>query len=244
MSLRIAIVGYGRMGRAVEVEAEARGHSIVARIDRNNFEDIEELDPENVDAVVEFTHPDVAMGIYRKLIEKRLPTVTGTTGWYSERGKVRQLTEESGSTFLYASNFSIGVNILFQLNAQLARLMNRYPEYDAFVEEAHHRQKKDGPSGTSIGLAEQLIDGLDRKNTWVTDELHHRPPHPEELSIGYVRAGGIIGRHKVTYTSEIDDISISHVAHNRRGFALGAVVAAEWVQDQQGFFNFREVFAG
>lgn len=244
MSLRIAIVGYGRMGRAVEVEAEARGHKIVAKIDRENFDEIDQLTPDAVDAVVEFTHPDVVMGIYRKLIAKGLPTVTGTTGWYSEREKIQALTDKAGSAFLYASNFSIGVNIMFQLNAQLARLMNRYPEYDAYVEEGHHKHKKDGPSGTAIGLAEQMLDGLDRKNTWVTDELHHRPPHPNELSIGYVRAGGIIGRHKVTYTSEIDDISISHVAHNRRGFALGAVVAAEWIQEKQGFFNFREVFAG
>ena len=244
MSLRIAIVGYGRMGRAVEAEALGRGHEIIARIDRDNFDQIKALDPDTVDAVVEFTHPDVAVGVYRELIGLGLPTVTGTTGWYSERDKIKALVGEAGAAFLYASNFSIGVNILFQLNATLARLMNRYPEYDAYVEEAHHKEKKDGPSGTAIGLAEQLLDGLDRKNTWVTDELHHRPPHPEELSIGYVRAGGIIGRHKVTFTSEIDDISISHVAHNRRGFALGAVIAAEWMQGKKGFFDFREVFAG
>lgn len=244
MSLRIALVGYGRMGRAVEVEAAARGHEIVARIDRNNFDDLHKLSPDNTDAVIEFTHPDVVIGIYQQLIAQGLRTVTGTTGWNSERDKISQQVQEQQGAFLYASNFSIGVNILFQLNAQLARLMDRYPEYDVYVEEGHHKMKKDGPSGTAIGLADQVLDGLKRKSTWVTDELHHRPPHPEELSVGYVRAGGIVGRHKVTYTSEIDDISISHSAHNRRGFALGAVVAAEWIQDKSGFFNFREVFAG
>lgn len=244
MSLKIALVGYGRMGRTVEAEALERGHQIVATIDTDNLEEIDRLTPDFADVVIEFTRPENALRNYDQLLKKGVHVVTGTTGWYDQVDEVKSWVDQAAGAFLYASNFSIGVNILFQLNQQLAQLMNRYGAYDPFVMEAHHRHKKDGPSGTAVSLADQVVDGLDRKSVWVTDELHHRPPNPEEVSVGYVRAGAIFGEHQVTYTSEIDELTISHKAYGRRGFALGAVIAAEWIQGKKGFFNFQEVFAG
>lgn len=243
MSLRIGIVGYGRMGKAVEAEAIARGHEIVCRIDRSNYEQVKLLSPDTVDAVVEFTSPEVAYGVYRELIQRNVKVVTGTTGWYHQLDEIRGYVEAAGNSFLYASNFSIGVNILFELNRKLAAIMNRYPEYDAYIEEAHHAKKMDAPSGTAISLANQMMAELKRKKTIATDELQHRAPNADEVSIGYTRAGAIFGKHTVAYTSEIDTIEIRHEAYNRRGFALGAVVAAEWIQEKEGFFNFTEVFA-
>ncbi|MEM8889932.1 MAG: dihydrodipicolinate reductase C-terminal domain-containing protein, partial [Bacteroidota bacterium] len=143
---------------------------------------------------------------------------------------------------MYSSNFSVGVNVLFLLNQKLAQLMNSYPEYDVFIEEQHHRYKADAPSGTAVSLSKQVLEGLDRKDRIATDALLNRAPEPEELSVGYIRSGEIIGRHKVSYTSAIDEISIEHKAHNRRGFALGAVIAAEWMQGKKGFYSFTELF--
>jgi 4-hydroxy-tetrahydrodipicolinate reductase len=156
--------------------------------------------------------------------------------------KVKKTVGERKATFMYSSNFSIGVNVLFLLNQRLANLMNRYPEYDCFVEEQHHRHKADAPSGTAVSLSQQILAGLDRKTQITTDALLTRAPKPEELSVGYIRSGEIIGRHKVCYTSEIDEISIEHKAHNRRGFALGAVIGAEWLQGKEGFYAFSELF--
>ena len=244
MSLKIALVGYGKMGHAVEAEAAARHHEIVSIIDTDNLEEIDRLSPNAVDVVIEFTRPENALRNYMALLEREVPIVTGTTGWYDHMDEVAAKVDELQGSFLFASNFSIGVNILFQLNQQLARLMNRYDAYDPYVLEAHHRHKKDGPSGTAVTLADQVVDGLDRKSVWVTDELHHRPPNPNELSVGYVRAGAIFGKHEVTYTSSINELTVSHQAFGRRGFALGAVVAAEWLKGKKGFHSFQEVFAG
>lgn len=242
MSIRIAIVGYGRMGQAVEKEALLRGHEITLRIGKDNAEEMAQLNRESADAIIEFTHPESAMDNFRKLIPTGLPLVTGTTGWLTEIAEIQSLVAKFGTGFLYSSNFSPGVNILFRMNQILAKLMNNYPEFDAYVEEAHHRHKKDAPSGTAISLAEQLLHGLDGKTSWVSDAMRNRPPAPEELSVASTRAGEIIGRHSVSYISEIEEIKISHQAFNRRGFALGAVLAAEWLGGKQGFFNFTDIF--
>ncbi len=244
MSLRIALVGYGKMGQAVEAEAIARGHEICLKIGSATLQLADTLTPENCDCIIEFTNPESAIANFGKLTATGIPVVTGTTGWLANLEPLRQSIAANHGTFLYSSNFSIGVNILFQLNKMLAKMMNGYPDYDCFIEEAHHRHKKDAPSGTAISLAQQMLDGLDRKTSVAHADLRDRPPGPEELSVAYTRAGEIVGAHSVSYISDIDQVTISHQAFNRRGFALGAVIAAEWIQGKQGFHEFSEVFQG
>lgn len=242
MSLRIALVGYGRMGRAVEAEAVARGHTVVLRCGRADLAQAARLTPDACDCIVEFTSPEAALPNFGSLLPTGIPLVTGTTGWHAQADAVKAAVAAADGAFLHSSNFSVGVNLLFVLNKQLARLMNRHPGYDCYIEEAHHRHKKDAPSGTAMHLAQQLIDGLDRKDAIADAELRGRPPRPDELSVAYTRAGEIVGAHTVTYISDIDRISITHEAFNRRGFALGAVIAAEWIQGRKGYFDFAEVF--
>lgn len=240
--MKLALLGYGKMGKAIEVEAQERGHEIVARIDKDNMNELEGLSPGSVDAIIEFTHPDAFLPNLQKVLKLGIPFITGTTGWYDRLEEVEVLTKKADASVMYSSNFSVGVNVLFLLNQKLAKLMNSYPEYDVFIEEQHHRYKADAPSGTAVSLSKQVLEGLDRKNSIATDALLNRAPEPEELSVGYIRSGEIIGRHKVSYTSAIDEISIEHKAHNRRGFALGAVIAAEWMQGKKGFYSFTELF--
>ncbi|MEZ4828651.1 MAG: 4-hydroxy-tetrahydrodipicolinate reductase [Bacteroidia bacterium] len=238
---RIAIIGYGKMGKAVEKEALARGHQISMVLDVGNQKEIEALSPENTDVVIEFTHPDSFWGNLNQVLASGVPMVSGTTGWYQRLEEVRQLVTNTGGGLMYSSNFSIGVNVLFKLNQYLAELMNRYEQYDCFVEERHHRHKADAPSGTAHSLSLQILAGLDRKSRIAGEELRSRKPAPEELSVGYVRSGEIIGEHSVAYTSDIDTVTISHTAHSRRGFALGAVVAAEWMYGKTGIYEFSAI---
>lgn len=240
--MRIALLGYGKMGKAIEQEALARGHEIVAKIDKDNQGDLDKLTADTCEVIIEFTHPASFFPNLKKVSVLGIPLVSGTTGWYDRMEEVEKTVKDAGSAFLYSSNFSIGVNVLFLLNQRLAQLMNQYPEYDCFVEEQHHRYKADAPSGTAVRLSKDIIQDLDRKAVVATDALLNRAPKPEELSVGYIRSGEIIGRHKVSYTSEIDEISIEHKAHNRRGFALGAVIAAEWLKGKKGFYSFSELF--
>lgn len=242
MSLKIALVGYGRMGKAVEVEAQARGHAISHRINRDNQSEIENLSPENCDLAIEFSQPGSALGNFKSILEQKVALVTGTTGWDEHKAQLEALVSEQQGAFLYSSNFSPGVNILYKLNQTLAAIMDRYPAYDPYVDEAHHRHKKDAPSGTALSLAEQVLQGLQRKSSIAGAELTNRPPSEEELSVSWTRAGEIIGRHSVSYISDIEEIKISHQAFNRRGFALGAVLAAEWLVDKKGFYNFADIF--
>lgn len=230
------------MGKAIEQEAIARGHRIAFRIDQDNAADWEQVNATNTDVVIEFTHPDSFQGNLDRVMQAGIPLVTGTTGWQDRLEAIRAQVAARAGTLMYSSNYSIGVNLLFKLNQQLARWMNAYPEYDCFIEEQHHRHKADAPSGTAISLARQVIHDLDRKNRIATDALQHRAPEPDELSVGSIRAGEIIGRHKVSYTSDIDVLTIEHHAYNRRGFALGAVVAAEWLAGKKGVFEFSEIF--
>jgi len=240
--MKLALLGYGKMGKAIEQEALARGHEVVAKIDMNNQQELDSLRIETCEVIIEFTHPDSFFPNLEKVSKLGIPLVSGTTGWYKRMAEVESMIKERNAGFLYSSNFSIGVNVLFLLNQRLAQLMNRYPEYDCYVEEQHHRHKADAPSGTAVSLSQQILEGLDRKNEVATDALLNRAPKPTELSVGYIRSGEIIGRHKVSYTSEIDEITIEHKAHNRRGFALGAVIAAEWLQGKKGFYSFSKLF--
>lgn len=232
------------MGQAIEQEALARHHEVVARIDLANYEDLASVPSLGAEVVIEFTHPDSFWKNLATVLPMGIPMVSGTTGWHDRKEEVKHKVASAKAGFLYASNFSIGVNVLFLLNRTLARLMNRYPEYDCFIEEQHHRHKADAPSGTALSLGQQMLEELDRKTRMASEELRHRPPEQEELSIGYIRSGDIKGTHRVTYTSEIDAISLEHQAFNRRGFALGAVIAAEWMQGKTGFYEFQEVFKG
>jgi len=241
--MNIALIGYGRMGKAIEQEALLRSHEISFKIDKDNQHLIQQITPENTDAIIEFTHPDSFFPNLQALLPLGIPIVSGTTGWHTQMEQVLTMVEDHQGVFLYSSNFSIGVNVLFKLNERLAELMNPYPEYDPFIEEQHHRHKADAPSGTAISLAHQVLDGLDRKDMVSDESLRHRAPKDEELSVGYIRGGEIFGRHKVAYTSKIDTIQIIHQAHNRRGFAQGAVVGAEWlVKQATGVYDFKALF--
>jgi 4-hydroxy-tetrahydrodipicolinate reductase len=242
MKLRIALIGYGKMGQVVEKEAIARGHEVILKADRQDVHQATLLRPGDCDCFIEFTNPGSAPPNFRSLLPTGIPIVTGTTGWLSHLEQIRSEVLTAGGCFLHSSNFSIGVNVLFLLNRTLATLMDGYPQYDCHIEESHHRHKKDAPSGTANSLAAQILDALDRKSRTVHADLLHRSPEADELSIAFIRAGEIVGRHAVTYTSDIDQIRISHEAYNRRGFGLGAVLAAEWVQGKKGFYEFSEIF--
>lgn len=239
----IALLGYGRMGRAVEQAAQARGHIVSLRIDQDNRHELAQLRPDNTDVVIEFTQPDSFFPNLEAVLAQGVPMVSGTTGWHDRLAEARTRVAAAGGSLVYSSNFSVGVNLLFALNRRLATWMNDLPTYDCYVEEQHHRHKADAPSGTARTLADDIIARLDRKTRIAAAELMHRPPAPEELSVGFVRSGEIVGRHRVTYTSAIDSLSIEHVAQSREGFAQGAVLAAEWIADKQGCFDFAELFA-
>lgn len=240
--MKIALWGYGKMGKAVEEEALCRGHEISHRIDLDKPENKDKLHPDNTDIIIEFTHPESFQSNLEFALSRQIPMVSGTTGWYDQLELIKQKVEQEEGSFLYSPNFSVGVNILFKLNQVLARLMNAYPEYDCFIEEQHHRFKADSPSGTAIALANQVLSDLDRKSKLCDEELRHRAPEDHELSVGFVRAGSIFGTHKVVYNSEVDQITISHQAFSRRGFALGAVIGAEWLAGKKGFHQFADIF--
>ncbi|MCE3006941.1 MAG: 4-hydroxy-tetrahydrodipicolinate reductase [Bacteroidetes bacterium] len=240
--MRISIVGYGRMGREIEEIALERGHEIVYKIHADNQEDLQAISQGNTDVVIEFTQPDAVRVNLERLIPKSIPLVVGTTGWEEMRENIRERVLSQGTSLVYASNFSLGMNILFRLNKQLAEIMNAHPGYDVFIEDRHHAHKQDSPSGTALSLAEQIVERLERKRSYATPaDLAKRAPMADELSIGSVRAGKIVGIHTVSYTGYEDTISLTHEAHNRRGFALGAVVAAEKIIGRRGFFRFDEL---
>lgn len=228
--MNILLVGYGKMGKTIERVATDRGHQISGRIDVDNIED---LDRAEADVAIEFSHPDAAYSNVRKCIERNIPVVCGTTGWLEKKPEVEKLTNEKGGTFFYASNYSVGVNLFFKLNEHFARIMNRFPAYDVSISEVHHAQKKDAPSGTAITLAEGVIRNLGRKKRWVKNASDEAA----ELEIQSFRIGDVPGTHLIKYASAIDDIEIKHTAHNREGFALGAVMVAEWIREKRGVLN-------
>lgn len=218
------------MGKTIERIALERGHDIAGRIDIDNLND---LDTVQADVAIEFSHPDAAYENVKKCIQRRIPVVCGTTGWLSRRPEIEKLTAENGATFFYASNYSLGVNLFFKLNEQLARMMNQFDEYDVAIDEVHHVQKKDAPSGTAITLAEGVIRHLDRKEKWSKGAA----AGPREIAIESFRIDDVPGTHVVKYSSVIDDIEIKHTAHTREGFALGAVMVAEWIRGKKGVLN-------
>jgi 4-hydroxy-tetrahydrodipicolinate reductase len=239
--MKIALVGYGKMGQAIERIAIERGHEIVAKVDVINQGDFESDAFRAADVAIEFTTPRTAFDNYVKCFNAGLPVVSGTTGWLDRLDEIKARCAQQGNTFFYASNFSIGVNIFFALNRYLAKLMNSFPAYDVALKEIHHIHKKDAPSGTSITLAQQLIGVIDRKTSWQLDPAS--PMAPDILPIAALREGETPGYHEVTYCSTVDTISIVHNARTRDGFALGAVLAAEFVPGHAGaFFTMDDLF--
>ncbi len=235
--MKIALIGYGKMGHMIEEVAIERGHEIVLKIHLDNREEFSQENISPADVAIEFTGPDSAFENVKTCLDFGIPTVSGSTGWNNRLGEIRQYCRQKEGSFLHASNFSIGVNIFFEVNKFLARLMNAHPEYDVTLKEIHHTQKKDAPSGTAVTLAEGVLANLGRKNKWVNQPSEGA----EELSIISERVDPAPGTHHVLYSSEIDDIEIIHTAHNRKGFALGAVLAAEYIADKTGVFDMKDV---
>ena len=243
--MKIALLGYGKMGRIIEQFALDRGHEIVLKIDENSLDQktIENL--QKADVAIDFSTPHSVISNIESCFEAGLPLVVGTTGWYDKIEEIKAQCEESNNSLLYASNFSVGVNVFFFVNEVLAKIMNRYPQYDVLVEEIHHTQKLDSPSGTAITIAEGILDGLNRKNEWVNELVGDGPEvitRPEQLLIESHRIEDVPGTHTVVYSSEVDDIEFKHKAHGRAGFALGAVLAAEWLQGKKGFYSVKDMF--
>ncbi|MFD2569756.1 4-hydroxy-tetrahydrodipicolinate reductase [Spirosoma soli] len=241
--MNILLLGYGKMGKTIEQIALDRGHQIAGRIDRMadpgvNHTDLDQLSTESVDAVIEFSSPESAVENITYCLERGWPVVCGTTGWLSERASVEELCREKKGAFFYASNYSIGVNLFFRLNKTLAQFMRNYPSYHVSMTEIHHTEKKDAPSGTAITLAEGVMEHLPNKRRWVGKETAGSlVDSTDAVEIESLREGTVPGTHTVRYESDIDRIEISHVAHSRQGFALGAVVAAEWIVGRQGVFG-------
>jgi 4-hydroxy-tetrahydrodipicolinate reductase len=228
--MRIVLIGYGKMGQEIERIALTRGHQIVARIDVNNQSDLVAISNEDVDVAIEFSNPDSAFTNIMTCIEKQIPVVCGTTGWLEKRSEVEAATEKNQSTFFYASNYSIGVNLFFKINKTLAALMSSHGQYDIYTNEIHHLEKKDSPSGTAITIAEGIIEAYPSKTMWVNNEI----PASNEVAIWSQRESTIPGTHTVKYISKVDQIELTHEAFSREGFALGAIIAAEWVQNKKG----------
>ena len=226
--MKIALLGYGRMGQAIEQIAIDRGHTIIAKIDKDNPNEAYEAD-----VAINFSVPMAAYDNITGAIHKKIPVICGTTGWLDRLDEVETLCKQNEGAFLYASNFSLGVNLFFELNAKLAEMMQKHPLYTASIEEIHHTQKLDKPSGTAITLAEGIPS---EGKAW-----HLVEDQAEGVPITSIRKDDVPGTHSVTHRSEIDEISITHTAHNRTGFALGAVLAAEWIQDKKGIFSMRDV---
>lgn len=230
--MKIALVGYGRMGKIIDEIASKRGHEVVARLKETPT--TENLN--NPDVVIEFSLPEVAFDNIKACLENKIPVICGTTGWLERKDEVEQLAVENETAFLYGSNFSLGVNLFFALNEKLADLMKNVNEYSCQLEEIHHIHKLDAPSGTAISIAEGIIKNNAKFDAWKLEETKEK-----QLGIFAIREDEVPGTHSVYYRSEVDEIEIKHKAYNRNGFALGAVVAAEWIKDKKGNFTMKDV---
>ncbi|MCF0257196.1 MAG: 4-hydroxy-tetrahydrodipicolinate reductase, partial [Bacteroides heparinolyticus] len=249
--MKIALIGYGKMGREIERIALDRGHEIVCIIDVDNQEDFDSAAFKSADVAIEFTNPMVAYTNYMKTFKAGVKLVSGSTGWMAEHGEeVKRLCTESGKTLFWSSNFSLGVAVFSAVNKYLAKIMNRFPAYDVTMSETHHIHKLDAPSGTAITLAEGIIENLDRKDKWVKGTF--RAPDgtvsgtgrcdARELPVSSIREGEVPGIHTIRYDSEADSITITHDAKNRKGFALGAVLAAEYTAEHHGYLGMSDLF--
>ncbi|WP_064196970.1 MULTISPECIES: 4-hydroxy-tetrahydrodipicolinate reductase [Emticicia] len=236
--MRIALLGYGKMGKVIEQIALQRGHEISVKIDVTNRAEMLTINHENTDVAIEFSSPESAYGNLKYCMEFGIPTVCGTTGWLQHKSEIERLCIENKAAFFYASNYSIGVNLFFELNKTLARLMNPYmSEYKVSSNEIHHTEKKDAPSGTAITLAEGIIEEMSGKDSWVNNQIANE----NEVPIWSSREGKVPGTHTIKYISDVDQIEITHIANSRQGFALGAVVAAEWLNGKEGVYSMTDL---
>ena len=235
--MNIALIGYGKMGKAIEAVALQRGHTVALKIDQDNQEQFNKENLQQADVAIEFTGPHSAVENISTCLKAGIPVVSGSTGWLENWEAVKTICTENNGCLLYASNFSVGVNIFFEVNKKLAQLMRGRTGYDISLEEIHHTQKKDAPSGTAITLAEQVLAETTIKSSWVNAPS----ADPQQLLISSKREDPAPGTHSVKYSSAIDDIEIIHTAHNREGFALGAVIAAEYIFGKKGIFNMQQV---
>lgn len=235
--MRIALIGYGKMGKAIEEVALHRGHEIVLKIDQPNLHDFTKENMAKADAAIEFTSPHTAYDNVKSCIEFGTPVVCGSTGWTERLEDLKKICIDKNGSFIYSSNYSVGVNIFFEVNKKLAALMAPHKDYEVILEETHHTEKKDAPSGTAISLAEQIVELVKRKKQWINEISDN----PEDLEIISQRIDPAPGTHSIKYSSVIDDIEIIHTAHNRKGFATGAVLAAEFIKDKKGFFTMKDV---
>ncbi|MBR4440448.1 MAG: 4-hydroxy-tetrahydrodipicolinate reductase [Bacteroidales bacterium] len=233
--MKIAIIGYGKMGHVIEQIAKQRGNEVVLILDALiNPQDFTAENLRKADVAIEFTRPDAAFDNYIKCFNAGIPVVSGTTGWLEKLPEVQRICKEEGKTFFYSSNYAIGVNIFFRVNKFLAKLMNHYSDFDISMQEIHHIHKLDKPSGTAITIAEGILENVERKDSWTLDSK----PTDKQIYIDVVREGEVPGTHTVNYTSPIEDITITHTSHNRNGLALGAVLAAEFlVGKPSGFYT-------
>jgi 4-hydroxy-tetrahydrodipicolinate reductase len=231
--LKLILIGYGRMGQEIKKVAEQRGHEVVLMIDKDNLEDFTHTNLKKGDVAIEFTVPDTAYENIMKCFDANIPVVSGTTGWLDKFYDIRRHCLENDNSFFYASNFSIGVNLFFKLSEYLAKIMDQYPNYDVEIEEVHHKHKLDAPSGTAVKLAENIIMEMKRKSRWVKEEASSE----EDLAVRSIRENEVPGIHKVSYESIFDEIEIKHSAKSREGFALGAVMAAEFLHDKTGVYS-------
>jgi 4-hydroxy-tetrahydrodipicolinate reductase len=235
--MKIAIIGYGKMGKEIEKICLERSHEIPLIIDINNMADLNPGNLKKADVAIDFTTPESVVSNILTCFEAGIPVVVGTTGWNHESKRISEICLQKNQTLFHASNFSIGVNILFAVNEYLATLMNKFPQYDVSMEETHHTQKLDAPSGTAISLADQIISELDRKKKW---ELN-KASGPDSLAINAIREGDVKGIHEIRYDSDVDYLTIKHFAKSRKGFALGAVLAAEFIINKKGIFNMSQL---
>jgi 4-hydroxy-tetrahydrodipicolinate reductase len=235
--MQIALIGYGKMGKAIEEIALVKGHQIILRIDENNLGEFTNKNLEAADVAIEFTGPHSAFDNVKQLLTWNVPVVCGSTGWTERLPELNELCTKNSGSFLYASNFSIGVNLFFEVNKKLAELMSLHPAYSVSMEEIHHTQKKDAPSGTAITLAEQILERNPLKKSWVNEAA----ATDHQLAIISKRIDPAPGTHVIRYSSPVDDIEIIHTAHTRTGFAAGAVLGAEYISDRKGIFAMKDV---
>ncbi|MGC9331968.1 MAG: 4-hydroxy-tetrahydrodipicolinate reductase [Bacteroidales bacterium] len=237
--MKIAIIGYGKMGKIVESMAKEKGHEIHIIIDTDNREDIKSTQFKSADVAIEFTEPDAAVTNFYDSFSQQVPVVSGTTGWLDKYDDVVKACKQADTAFFHASNFSIGVNVLFEMNKKLANIMQQFPQYKPLISETHHIHKKDAPSGTAIHLAEDLIHAHSKIKGWKKESAENK----NDLPVKSIREDEVFGEHHIFYESDVDVLELSHKAKNRNGFALGAIMAAEFIQNKKGIFSMKDMLA-